>query len=384
MSTFMLKFIKAIIKYVVINFYSVSLNSSSSKKALLSYIVHPYLKNNKLHPNAIEVRLIVESLIANGYSVKIVDYRRKRIHGQYDLCFGFGDAYENVLQNKLAKKNILYSTGSPFPFQNKQTLLSLKRFLDSRFCVDVSNLNSSIRLTESFWPLQLVASDAIITIGNHFIKSLFDEYNKKVYTLPAVFYESNRKFDLIKDRTIKVAKRKFLWFGGKGSIHKGLDLCIDAFKTVNAELYIAGDLSSEISIFDKEINESNNIHYLGFINVDSDRFYSLMKDCCYVILPSCSEGTATSILTVSGLCGLIPIISKECGINMDDNVIEIKSLKLEEVKNSINKAISMTDEEVAKKSENIYNAIRLNHTRQKFTEKLNFALVELECNNGYC
>lgn len=379
MSNYLLNQIKKVIKYVVVNFYSVSINTKAPKKALLCYVVHPYLKNNKVHPNAIEVRLIVESLTSNGYSVKIVDYRRKRIHGFYDLCFGFGDAYEFVLKKKLAKKNILYSTGSPFPFQNKQTLLSLKRFSEREYISGMSNAINGLRLTENYWPLQLVNSDAIITIGNSFIKSLFDEYNNNVYTLPAVFFESNRTVDLIKDRDIKTTKRKFLWLGGKGSIHKGLDLCIDTFKTVDAELYIAGDLSSEISLFKEEINEIKNIHYLGFVNVDSDRFYSLMKDCCYVILPSCSEGTATSILTASGLGGLIPIISKECGIDIDDNVIEIKALNLAEVKKSINKAISMTDEEILSKSVKNYNAIRLNHTKQNFIEKLNYAIIDLEC-----
>lgn len=375
----MLNLLKTFLRYIIINFYSVSINNNSSKKALLCYIVHPYLKNDKTHPNAIEVKLMVDLMVSIGYSVRVVDYRKKYVNGSYDLCLGFGDAYEFVLKNKLAKKNILYSTGSPFPFQNKQTLLSLKRFLDRDHVSNFSDIINGLRFTENPWPLQLVSSDAIITIGNDFTRSLFCEYHNIVYTLPAVFYEPRQLFNFIENRDIKSAKKKFLWFGGKGSIHKGLDLCIDVFKELDADLYIAGNLSAEMSFFENELASIDNIKYVGFLSVGSESFYSLMQDCCYVILPSCSEGTATSILTVCGSAGLIPIISKECGIDMDDDVIAIEALDLKSLKKSVEFAINMTEDDIISKSISFHKKVNRNHTGENFTKKLNYALVDLEC-----
>lgn len=378
MSTFMLKFIKAIIKYVVINFYSVSLNTSSSKKALLSYIVHPYLKSDKSHPNVLELNLIVETLISKGYSVKIVDYRRKKLTGNYDLCIGFGDAFEFCLKNSLAKKSILYSTGSPSLYQNEQSVMSFKRYLHRDNSVRDVYPNKYLRFTEGFWPLQLIKSDAIVTIGNDYIAGLFRKYNV-VYRLPSICFHEINGIDIIRSRDYGKSKYKFIWFGGKGIIHKGLDLCIDAFKGVDAELYIAGNISDEIEIFKNELSKCNNIKYVGFLDVKSKDFRDLLLTCSFVILPSCSEGMATSIITLGLNGGIVPIVTKECGFDFNENCMKINSLTVESVRESILHAISLPEDVIIKMSYGIVSDFGKAHTKNQFILKLNDALNNLGC-----
>lgn len=350
------------------------------KSVLICYIIHPFFKKNRNHPNAIELSLIVNLFNSLGYQITVVDYRRKKIFGNYDLCFGFGDAFEYVINNNLSKKSILYSTGSPSFYQNSNSILAYKRFLNRDDSDKYINAAKYLRLTENTWPLQLVKSDAIVTIGNKYIENLFSIYNK-VYTIPSVFFKTVDYKCIIENRNYENSKRKFIWFGGKGVLHKGLDLCIEAFKYINAELYIVGNIDDEINIFSGDISNFNNIKYVGFVDVNSESFRDLLLMCSFSILPSCSESMATSVITLAGNGGVIPLITKECGFDFSSDLIEISSLNLNSVKESINHALSLTESQIKNMSYGIARYANDNHTEEKFSEMLRYAVKEIGGHN---
>jgi len=46
-----------------------------------------------------------------------------------------------------------------------------------------------------------------------------------------------------------------------------------------------------------------------------------MKECSFVILSSCAEGCATAVITAMGNGGLIPLVSKQCGVDIVNGVL---------------------------------------------------------------
>ena len=88
---------------------------------------------------------------------------------------------------------------------------------------------------------------------------------------------------------------------------------------------------------------SDNIVNHGFIDIESSLFKELSSKCGYVILPSVSEGIATAVITAMGRGAMIPVVSKECGVDIDNFGIEIKDLTVDAVKESLMKCENITD-----------------------------------------
>lgn len=286
--------------------------------------------------------------------------------------FGFGDCYEYAIINNIAKKYILYSTGSPAFYQNQNAIESFYRFKLANPFVSSDKPQKYIRLTEDIWPVQLIKSDSIITIGNQYVKSLFDMFHSNVKLIPSTCFDLNVNTNV---DNYKIEANSILWFGSKGCIHKGLDLCIDAVIGSNVKLYIAGNIDDEIEIFkDKIIKHPENIEYIGFLNIGSDDFNNYLERISFVILPSCSEGIATSIVTVAYNYGLIPLVTKECGFDFDNNIIEILSLTTNDVKKAINYAMSIDSDNVKNKRKIIRDNFRKKYNNSNFRDALEESL----------
>ncbi|MGY0156506.1 hypothetical protein ACVQK1_06900 [Edwardsiella tarda] len=355
-------------------FYIKRSKPGNHKTVLISFIIHPFfLREKKSHPNVLELNHIIDAFLNIGYNITVVDYRRRKVFGKYNLAFGFGDCFEFVIKNKVAKNCILYATGYPSCIQNKNTLEALGRFKKGNTIEDINLLNKSVRLTENIWPIQLVNSDAIISIGNCYIKSLFERFNKNVYNIPSICFDLGVEEDIA---YTNIEPNSFIWFGGKGCIHKGLDLCIDAFIDSGCKLYIAGPLDDEIEIFRDVLTKyKKNFEYLGFLPINTDKFHFLAKKIPFVILPSCSEAMATSIVTLAYNFGTIPIISKECGIDFHTDMIKIESLTLLSVKKAIFTAIKLNNEDIIKKRKSIRHYFLNRHNDNEFIKQFRRSLT---------
>lgn len=365
-----------IIKYLFIRYGVYFKGSSGSKKALLSFIVHPlYFKGNK-HPNTIELISIINSLTDLGYKITIVDYRRKKIFGKYDLVIGFGDCYEYALTENIGDKYVLYSTGSPAFIQNQNAIESLHRFRLSNDDLKVFLSSKYIRTTENLWINQLTNSDSVITIGNVYIKSLFEKFSSQVHCIPSTCFDTQVKE--VDFPVLDIDTNSFIWFGGKGCIHKGLDLSIDAAISMKVKLYIVGPLDDEIEIFrEKLIKYPNYLFYIGFLSVDSLEFHNIANKTPFAILPSCSEGMATSIVTLAYNYGTIPLVTKQCGLDIESDIIEIEKLDLISVKKSMSSALSLDINEICDRKKSIRMRYQKLHNNREFQKNFESALKSI-------
>lgn len=340
--------LKATLRDAVIRFGSVRRNRGAPKKALLSFIIHPLLRRSQNHPNALELDLILAALEELGYEVTVVDYRRKSLRGRYDLCIGFGTAYETAMRHKMADTYVLYATGLTFPTQISATMASMAR-VAARNDVRRDHSAGMVRLPEALWPLQLIWSDAVLAIGgNNTIRDHGAFCSAPIIPAPGLCFVRPDQAEIRQAKNFADARKHFAWFGGPGFSHKGLDLCIDYFLAhTEVELHIAGAVTIPDGYLQK-IDAAPNIHLLGHLTIGSDKFRLFAERCGFVVLPSCSEGMATSVVTMMVNGGLVPVVSGQTGIDPPPGCgIEFDTLTPEGLAAAMERARNLTANELS-------------------------------------
>lgn len=344
-----------------------------SKNALLSYILAPFKKDSMSHTNFFEAQAWAKILDELGYNVDIIDYRNsKKIDlSTYDLICGFGDVFQQVFESSYHKniQTIYYGAGMHVCHQNTT---SLQRVKDVYIKKGVW-LGKSARFVEKTWTHQTSLVGGIIALGNEVCANSYRKYfDGKVYSLPALFYETQNGENIIRNRQ-RSSTKHYLWFGSSGLIHKGLDLCLDYFsRNQDVFLHICGPIENEkefIDVYKKELFDLPNVELHGFIDIDSKEFETILTMCSFIIFPSCSEGGSPSTLTVIGNGGLIPIITKETTIETGHE-IWIEGFDYESIDKAIKYSQAFSFEEIKELHYNNLKFVKANHTREIYCEQL--------------
>lgn len=343
------------------------------RNILICYIVEPFLKNYYTHTNYAESILIAKAFNELEYNVDVIDYLSNKIlTNKYDVVFGFGNSYANHIFNNSYAIKIAYGTGAHNCYQNNAEIERIKEvYLKKRFYLQPR------RIINKAWSIYASLSDAMILIGNKtFTMKTFEHYvDCDIYlnVLPLNGSLFHREFN----RDYKKAKYHFLWFGSSGLVHKGLDLCLDFFsKNDQYHLHICGQKESDFFIAYKDELQKSNITYHGFLDINSEIFEQIAKQCSFVISPSCSEGMSGSVLTAMAT-GLIPIASNQNGIDkinlygfeIENNICSIRS--------AVEESVKLNTFELEHKAQEIRKYIQDNFSEQAFYDnfKMNISFI---------
>jgi glycosyltransferase involved in cell wall biosynthesis len=364
-------------------------NSSHPKTALLSYVKNVFnseeSKNDKKHTNRYTTYLFAEVLNNLEYNVDVINYNEDFIGdiNKYNLVIGLGKVLDYALEKRdttSTTKVVYFATGcNPF-FSNPITINRVVDFYQRNNIL----IPSSSRYIKEDWPLQHECADWIIVHGNNFALSTFRPYNIDFINAPVFINQSIKRTnaDWLK------AKQNYLWFGSDGAIHKGLDLVIDSFKEMqHVNIHICGNLEREkefLDFYNTIIKSCPNIIYHGFVDIDSDLFKNILRDCAFVILPSASEGNSPSVITCMANGGQIPVVTKNTDITFKNYGVLIEDLTVASVTDSILKSQELSLTEIMNQSaEIIIETKQLNsfsHFKNDFEQKLKLALKSIESN----
>lgn len=154
-------------------------------------------------------------------------------------------------------------------------------------------------------------------------------------------------------------------------ILKGLDLLLEVFEKRNdAELYICAPFASEkkfINIYKHALFKRPNIHSIGFVVPLSKKYYEIINKCAFIIHPSSTEGSSGGV--IQGLhSGLIPIISKESGIDLDKYSFILNECTINEI-NSIIDFVLGKDEIWIKEASEYIRGYALTHFSENAFKK---------------
>lgn len=347
-----------------------------NKNVLIFYINDPF-KNNKCcfsHSNFLEAKKIAEVFKQFNYNVDVYHwfYNGNIDYTKYDVIFGFGNSFEKSFYTKYNGLRIYYATGAHSYYQNNAEMKRVKSLKERR-----GILLTPRRAVPYTWSASTVLSNAIISLGNEWTASTYKEFfDGTIYNVNVSAFNFYPPTSL--DRNWEFAKKNFLWMGSGGLVHKGLDLCLDVFKDLpDLNLHICGPKEEDFfKLYHKELQETPNIYYHGFVDISSENFKNIVKKCGFLIYPSCSEGQAGSVIT-SMFTGLLPIITKQTGVDIGQYGFLIEDESIDKIRKIIKEVSKLEDETLINKSKMAYEYCAANHTIEIFKNKMTLILEEI-------
>ena len=330
---------------------NLDLTSKTQKRILICYVsTYGVDIANTYHALYSHLNQIIKCLIDQDFIIDLCDCLdltspQRFISKEYDVILGQGPAYIDICKNHPRARKILFCTeNNPVVVEKKykeRAEYFAKRHPD---LVKFIKKRRIIFFTEE----HLKISDELILMNSKYNEASFKDYFDNPYRIN-VNAVVNPAFDISKlNDDIGSIKKNFLVFVCTGFIHKGIDILLDAFKEMlDINLLIFGINEGEKLLFSKL--KSENTYDCGFVNVASEDFLTkVVSRSLFVILPSCSEGMSSGIATCMSH-GLIPIITKDCGFDDNDDIIELPDYSVESIRKTIKRIINIEDKELKEK-----------------------------------
>ncbi len=328
-------------------------------------------ESGAVHTNRVELFQMIKGLIELDYCIDVCgngDVQAKKYidANEYDFIIGLGELFRWTVEKKKIF-SIIYMTENPYSVSYRGEMERLDYFFQRH----QKKLNLE-RTGKFFQENDELISDAILCVGE---KKYFEKAKKPVEKIyPSAFYNVN--FDV---SSVQRSRKSFIVFGTEGFVHKGIDLLVDVFlKHPDWQLFICGyDVEALIKDMMGISIRNTNIHDCGYIRVDSEEFLELINKCRFILLPSCSEGTSTAILT--GMRhGLIPVVTHETGLDeMSEYCYFFDDFHIDAIEKKIKEIQDYSENELDIKSRNIYNYANKVFTAENFKEQFKKAIQEI-------
>ncbi len=349
----------------------------ASGNVLISYITLPFVVSDRVlnaHTNRWECREIVNIFFEKGYAVDIIDWTNTTFIPKKKYAY-FLDIHSNMerlapLLNKDCIK-ILHLTTSYWKFQNDA---EQKRLLDLKVRRGVSLLQQR-RIAPS---RATDYADFISLLGNKVTEDTYNIPKGKITRIPL---STTHTYTSPINKDFEAARKNFIWFGGSGMVHKGLDLVLEAFVGMpEYHLTVFGKVANEkdfVEVYKKELYETPNIKVVGPIDPGSTEFQEICASSVALIYPSCSEGQSGAVITTMHT-GLIPIISEHSGVDVEDFGIILKDSSIKEIQNAVRKIEALPIIELRSRAMKAWQYAQKNHTRERFSSAYRMFIDTLE------
>jgi glycosyltransferase involved in cell wall biosynthesis len=344
---------------------------------LLGYIIDPFLlKGEESIPNShthfIESLLMAETFLNLGYSVDVISYLNKGFFPKkkYSVFVAARTNFQRIaeLLNEDCLKVVHLDT-SHWLFNNSASYNRCFA-LQERRGVSLK----SFKWVEANWAIE--QADYATVLGNDITISTYRYAQKPIVplcvpTFTVYPWGEGKNFD--------DCRNHFLWLGSDGLVHKGLDLVLEAFAEMpQYRLTVCGPVREEKgfeSCYYKELYHTPNIRTIGWVDITSPEFLEIATDCLGLIYPSCAEGQSGAVATCLQ-AGLIPIISRESGFDVDDFGLILRECSIDEIKNSIRKVSGLSAEELESMALKAWEYARANHTRKSYAREYRKAVAK--------
>ncbi len=350
--------------------------SYSQKRALICYLPHFYFQTIDLRTIGrtipFEIFKIVKILSEFGYSIDLISVNDTKaldiIKGnRYSLIFGFGETFLKITQLQPAALSVFYVTENHPEFSFREEKKRLDYFYERH------KRKASIERSGRYYTTDHVAVtyDHIIAMGE--VEQFSDQYERVYSIYPTGFLNSDFVF---KHKDHNNTRKHFLWLGSSAVIHKGLDLLIDIMTTRDdITLHICGLDPKGRKLLD--VPQKSNIVDYGFVNINSEAFLKIVEKCSFSILPSCSEGMATSI-TTSMLHGLIPVVIKDSGFNrLGENAIFLDDYRIEYLNEMVSKLAEYELDELELLSKKVFEFASKNFKVEAYEKEFRSIVLEI-------
>jgi glycosyltransferase involved in cell wall biosynthesis len=344
-------------------------NPSGSKRALIVHLPEAFAgsTNDLRHQNRFQAVSIARLLGERGFSVDVVRYRGHvpETSGGYDLVVDLHPGMTQVHARDAAVR-IAYITGSNPAFSNKA---EAKRVVDAVHRGRRGLLPR--RQVPEFSEADLGRCDAMFFIGS--------ERNLATYSglrLPPASFIRNFAYPVPAIERTVTDPASFLFLASGGQVHKGLDLLLEVFsRNPQWTLHVCSNFHEEpefLRAYRRELFGTRNIIPHGFQKLDSEEFAAIARVCSHVVLPSCSEANAGSV--ISGMSAwLVPVVSRECGFD-DSEVVRLPDCSMSAIEGVLASRASTNTSTLSESMNAARRRAETHYTPKRFCESLASAL----------
>lgn len=323
----------------------------------------PFFNRHTMYWESVE---LVRRLNHAGYVVDYADWRSPFTGDwkRYQVVFDQWDNLKNSGETP-GQKKVHYATYWHWLPWNRGELERIQWFKDRTGIVVQSNRQ-----------MPPIASDEYADFLTYFgtqtqVDSFSQRPVKHQLDISAVFVPERRRKDISK------ARKNFLWLGGGGLVHKGLDIAMEAVARVpEATLYIAGNLMDEPKFHTWAkpfITKHRNIRPLGWVDVGSPEFDSIARNCIGILYPSAAEGGPGSVAQAIHW-GLIPIVTRSALVRAETfgYILADGSFQtmVDSAANHLRTIMATPDSELEAKSDAVADYAREHHTRQAYSKSV--------------
>ncbi len=340
--------------------------------AVISYISWPFQEGWEVpkargHTNAFEVVAMSDVWRDLGFRVEIISHDNTTYRPPAD-CRIAVDIHRNLerwagdLPDSCRK--ILHATGPHWLMWNQAELARLVAVRDRR--------GIALMPRRQVLPSRGVeVADHVVVLGNDFTRGTFLFGGRPVTRVPI---SSAYELPWPDGRNFESARRRFLWVGSYGMIHKGLDLALEAFAGMpELELTVCGRPEKEpdfFRLYDKHLRGTANIHFHGWLDMGTPDFLDIARTHAAVIYPSSAEGGAGSVIHCMH-AGMLPICTPEASIDLNDFGLLVPQASVGGVQMACRELAGMEPADVERRARGAWEHARASHTRGLF--KTNYA-----------
>ena len=347
---------------------------SEQRRILICYLDYGRtmyaLRHNPSHTNYQELCQIIRVLIEMDFRIDVCGCSNSQAVNElpkdyYDYIFGLGEVFWKAAQYNPKAFLLLYMTENPYYVSRQRENERLQYFFERTG----KRLEFS-RTGNYYKDADEEKADAIICLGE---EKYYNKLQKPVMRVfPSAF--KNPEF---KDIRQPREKTNFLVFGVKGFVHKGNDILIEVFqKHKEWKLYMCGaDIEKECANIGYKLPA--NIIDCGFVDAASQKFCDIAASCTFILLPSCSEGMSTGLMTCMRH-GLIPITMHGTGMDkLEEYCLFFDNYFIASIEQKLAEVTAMGNEECEALSSRIYEYANREFTIEKYTENIRNALKKL-------
>ncbi|HEU0080898.1 MAG TPA: glycosyltransferase [Candidatus Paceibacterota bacterium] len=344
--------------------------------ALLSYLVSPFTqtpreRHTDPHASYWECAEIAKLLSLRGYEVDVIDWRDERFVPKkpYALCIDIQRNLERLAPLLPQRCTKVFHLVSSYPeFQNSAEGRRLDDLKRRRGVSLPAHRRERVSLAPRF-------ADHIEGFGNRTVHATYARFAKKI----APIRESvAQEFDFPASKDFETAKRSFLWFGGGGAVHKGLDLVLEAFAQMpDLRLHVVGpvhkeaefmkEYARELALPNVTLYERPRFDGRGRMTVGDRLFSEVAGRCGAIVYLSCSEGTSGAVVQAMH-AGLYPIITPETGIYEDAPAAVIEQPTVEAVVTAIRSFSALPAAEAERLGRTAWSYAKATYSKDQFTK----------------
>lgn len=176
-------------------------------------------------------------------------------------------------------------------------------------------------------------------------------------------------------KNFEIARNHFLWIGGGGVVHKGLDLVVEAFtQTPHATLHIVRDMQDEprfLQWLEQIMAKHENIELHGWMDLTQPEFDAIADNCIGIVYASAAEGGPGAVARVLHN-GLIPVVTPTSFVRAETLGLTVTGDTDTAIIASIREHLGLISDlnsgELLARSDAVRDFAQRHHTRKAFTD----------------